>query len=247
MAGCQHHLLMEELSIISNYDQVGSLRAVSDTNGNIVKEVTYDTYGNILTDTNSTFKVPYGFAGGIYDTDTKLTRFGYRDYVRSVKNRKLLYDFSFGTESDVLKAPLKDTGKWTAKDPIDFGGGDTNLYGYVLGDPVNWVDSDGLNPYNDPRLNGRGVPAAMGGDGRGYSPNPTIIGPFGSVCGSGPNATWVPDLFPKSCQQHDDCYATCGKSKLECDNNLAWPYGWALKYPFSKQSQKAYNDAQKGL
>ena len=24
---------------------------------------------------------------------------------------------------------------------------DTNLYGYVLGDPVNWVDSIGLAPY----------------------------------------------------------------------------------------------------
>jgi hypothetical protein len=90
--------------------------------------------------------------------------------VRSVKNRKLLYDFSFGTVSDVLKAPLKDTGKWTAKVKsvkqmttacrlqlwnrngrnevkpcrIDFAGGDTNLYGYVLGDPVNFVDPEGL-------------------------------------------------------------------------------------------------------
>ncbi|MEJ2437343.1 MAG: RHS repeat-associated core domain-containing protein, partial [Sulfurovaceae bacterium] len=54
-----------------------------------------------------------------YDTDTKLTRFGYRDY-------------------DAY------TGKWTAKDPIDFAGGDTNLYGYVLGDPVNFVDVEGL-------------------------------------------------------------------------------------------------------
>jgi uncharacterized protein RhaS with RHS repeats len=36
------------------------------------------------------------------------------------------------------------TGRWTSKDPIDFEGGDSNLYGYVLGDPVNGVDPSGL-------------------------------------------------------------------------------------------------------
>jgi hypothetical protein len=36
------------------------------------------------------------------------------------------------------------TGRFTTKDPIGFAGGDTNLYGYVLGDPVNWVDPSGL-------------------------------------------------------------------------------------------------------
>jgi uncharacterized protein RhaS with RHS repeats len=37
-----------------------------------------------------------------------------------------------------------ETGRWTVKDPIGFKGGDTNLYGYVLNDPVNWVDPWGL-------------------------------------------------------------------------------------------------------
>jgi RHS repeat-associated protein len=91
-----------------HYDQVGSLRAVSDTNHNIIKEIIYDTYGNIISDTNTSFKVPFGFAGGLCDEDTKLVRFGYRDYDSY-------------------------TGNWTAKDPIDFSGGDSNLYGYVLG------------------------------------------------------------------------------------------------------------------
>ena len=35
-------------------------------------------------------------------------------------------------------------GRWTAKDPISFSGGDTNLYGYVLNDPVNMADPAGL-------------------------------------------------------------------------------------------------------
>ena len=102
-----------------HYDQVGTLKAISDINGNIVKTMTYDTFGNVLTDSNPSLSVPFGFAGGLYDQDTKLTRFGYRDYDSY-------------------------TSKWTAKDPIGFQGGDSNLYGYVLGDPVNFVDPLGL-------------------------------------------------------------------------------------------------------
>ena len=36
-----------------------------------------------------------------------------------------------------------EVGRWTAKDPILFDGGDTNLYGYVFNDPVNLVDHSG--------------------------------------------------------------------------------------------------------
>jgi len=102
-----------------HYDQVGSLRAVSNQNGDVVKEIVYDTFGNIISDSNETLKVPFGFAGGLYDRDTKLIHFGFREYNPFI-------------------------GRWTAKDPILFAGGDTNLYGYVLGDPVGGVDALGL-------------------------------------------------------------------------------------------------------
>jgi len=36
-------------------------------------------------------------------------------------------------------------GRWTAKDPIRFAGGDGNLYAYVGGDVVNRVDPEGLS------------------------------------------------------------------------------------------------------
>ncbi|GBC59962.1 hypothetical protein DENIS_0904 [Desulfonema ishimotonii] len=100
------------------YDQVGTLRAVTDASGNAVKRVGYDTFGNVISDSNTAFAVPFGFAGGLHDADTGLIRFGYRDYD-------------------------PDTGRWTAKDPILFAGGDTDLYGYCLGDPVNGIDPDG--------------------------------------------------------------------------------------------------------
>ena len=34
-------------------------------------------------------------------------------------------------------------GRWTTPDPLGFAGGDTNLYGYVLQDPVNGIDPYG--------------------------------------------------------------------------------------------------------
>lgn len=34
-------------------------------------------------------------------------------------------------------------GRWTSKDPIRFDGGDTNLFGYVANDPVNFIDPEG--------------------------------------------------------------------------------------------------------
>ena len=63
-----------------SYDQVGSLRLVADGSGNVVKRISYDSFGNILEDTNPSLTIPFGFAGGLHDRDTGLVRFGYRDY-----------------------------------------------------------------------------------------------------------------------------------------------------------------------
>jgi RHS repeat-associated protein len=100
-------------------DYLGSPRLVTDVvTGAIVQRMDYDEFGKVLADTNPGFQ-PFGFAGGLYDSDTKLVRFGARDYDA-------------------------ETGRWTAKDPIAFDSEDTNLYGYVLSDPVNYKDSSGL-------------------------------------------------------------------------------------------------------
>jgi len=104
--------------ILSNH--LGSPRLVVDINdGTIVQRMDYDAFGKVIYDSSPGFQ-PFGFAGGIYDIDTGLVHFGARDYDAEI-------------------------GRWTAKDPILFAGGDSNLYGYVLGDAVNFVDSFGLN------------------------------------------------------------------------------------------------------
>jgi RHS repeat-associated protein len=100
-------------------DRLGSPRlVVNSSTGVAAQQMDYDEFGNIVQDSNPGFQ-PFGFAGGLYDVDTKLVRFGSRDYDASV-------------------------GRWTAKDPLHFGGGDTSLYQYVGSDPVNFTDPLGL-------------------------------------------------------------------------------------------------------
>jgi len=102
-----------------SYDQVGSLRVVADASGNVVKRIDYDSFGNIINDTNPLFDIRFGFAGGLHDRDTGLVRFGFRDYD-------------------------PDVGRWTAKDPLFFSGADSDLYRYVFNDPINLTDPEGL-------------------------------------------------------------------------------------------------------
>ena len=99
-------------------DERGSVRLVVDTaTGNVAQQLDYDEFGRVLDDSNPGFQ-PFGFAGGIWDADTGLLHLGAREYD-------------------------PETGRFTTKDPLGFGGGDPNLYGYVLGDPVNLVDPEG--------------------------------------------------------------------------------------------------------
>jgi RHS repeat-associated protein len=101
-------------------DPIGSVRLVVNTaTGAVAQRLDYDAFGNVVNDTNPGFQ-PFGFAGGIYDPDTKLVRFGLRDYDPS-------------------------TGRWTAPDPAGFQFGGSNRYTYALDDPLNVVDPRGLD------------------------------------------------------------------------------------------------------
>ncbi|HOW52691.1 MAG TPA: RHS repeat-associated core domain-containing protein [bacterium] len=79
------------------HDHLGGPRmVVNAATGEIVKEVAYDEFGNITAETG-TYDLPFGFAGGIRDTDTGLTKFGARWYDPEV-------------------------GRWISKEPLGFAG-----------------------------------------------------------------------------------------------------------------------------
>ncbi len=100
-------------------DHLGSPRVVIDVaSGTVAQRLDYDAFGRVLGDSNPGFQ-PFGFGGGLYDRDTRLVRFGARDYDA-------------------------ETGRWTAKDPLGFMAGDANLYAYVGNDPMNRIDPSGL-------------------------------------------------------------------------------------------------------
>ena len=172
-------------------DHLGSPRYVVNVgNGTVAQQMDYDEFGNVLLDTNPGFQ-PFGFAGGLYDRDTGLVRFGARDY-----------------EADL--------GKWNLKDVILFSGKDPNLYRYSSSDPVNFVDSTGFAmscPVAPPRTddNWKRYPGDSGAfhcGFEGYLENrtPTPDNPIGE-CFYDKKGKFVDDNHPyKGCRGTPDQY-----------------------------------------
>jgi RHS repeat-associated protein len=115
-------------------DHLGTPRLlVGGTAGTVGQRLDLDEWGQVTADSSAGFQV-FGFAGGIYDADTGLVRFGARDYDPA-------------------------SGRWMAKDPIRFRSGESSLYRYVNDDPVNATDGTGLQAGADAIQGIRGVPA----------------------------------------------------------------------------------------
>lgn len=87
--------------------------------GNSLGTVSFTAWG-IVRAPYAPPSLPFAFAGGIWDLDAGLVRFGARDY-----------------------SPYE--GRWRSKDPVRFGGG-YDLFAYCSNDPVNCLDSSGLRP-----------------------------------------------------------------------------------------------------
>ena len=151
-------------------DARGSVRLVVNmATGAIVQQINYDEFGNATVAVGwqgvpSVLFQPFGFAGGLFDLYTGLVRFGVRDY-------------------DAV------TGRWTSKDPLRFGGGQTNLYVYAGNDPMNGIDptGEGICPLPPPselwlfvESRGRGSCGVTAGHGRRdaegeEAPNPVVV------------------------------------------------------------------------
>ncbi|MEE4599831.1 MAG: RHS repeat-associated core domain-containing protein, partial [Desulfobacteraceae bacterium] len=81
-------------------------------------------------------------------------------------------------------------GRYLTTDPLGIQKEEINLFLYVKANPIRYIDNTGL-----------------------------------LTCGSGRNEPFVPDNpfgfgFSDCCQQHDDCYGTCGAEKTQCDDNF---------------------------
>jgi RHS repeat-associated protein len=177
-------------------DQLGSPRLIVNiTTGIVAEKLSYDAWGNVTrTDYDSSGNVttlpepmqPFGFAGGLYDADTGLVRFGARDYD-------------------------PETGRWTAPDPLRYGGGLANIYEYAGDDPIDGRDARGTG----------GEDAAM-----------IFCLEFPEICVPAA-AVAACVLLPltlssdRDCSAvHSECVASCTQSDLETDKDLGGNWGF---------------------
>jgi RHS repeat-associated protein len=98
-------------------DHLGSVRNVTDSTGALTGTLSYDPFGNALTNTGSTDR--YQFTGREVDSVTGLQY-----------NRARYYNAA--------------AGRWTSDDPEGFDAGDDNLYRYVGNNGTNATDPKGL-------------------------------------------------------------------------------------------------------
>ena len=105
------------------FDLLGSVVGLTDVSGKAVNRYSYSPFGELTSNPNAApVPNPWRYAGGYYDTQTALTKFGARFYDPSV-------------------------GRWTQQDPIPGSIADPsrmNRYPYVGNDPINNVDPEGL-------------------------------------------------------------------------------------------------------
>jgi RHS repeat-associated protein len=83
-----------------------------------LKGAIFSARGTITSETNSTFRGNYAWTGREFDSATGLQY-----------NRARYYD--------------PKTGRWLSQDPLGFDAGDSNLYRYVLNDPLGGTDPSG--------------------------------------------------------------------------------------------------------
>jgi RHS repeat-associated protein len=105
-------------------DHLGSVRVVTDAAGSVLSTISYDAFGNTVSESAPTQTGRLKFQGGEFDTTTGLYHFGDRWYDPA-------------------------TQRWTSQDPIGFGGGDENLYRFVHNAPTLATDPTGLREADD--------------------------------------------------------------------------------------------------
>jgi RHS repeat-associated protein len=112
-------------------DKLGSVRDIASSAGAVIDHIVYDSFGNILSESNATNGDRFKFAGMEYDAVT-------------------------GLHYDRARYYTAAAGRFIGQDPIGFRAGSTNQYSYVSNGPTNATDPNGkwqkggVPPQQDP-------------------------------------------------------------------------------------------------
>jgi RHS repeat-associated protein len=129
--------LSELLSGTASYyqqDGLGSATSLSSSAGAVANTYTYDSFGNI-TSSGGALANPFRYTGREFDPETGLGYYRARYYAPQL-------------------------GRFVSEDPLRFGSGGTNFYGYVFQSPTNLADPLGLCPCSKPAPGPTPVPWA---------------------------------------------------------------------------------------
>jgi RHS repeat-associated protein len=99
-------------------DKLGSVRDIVDGSGNALDHVVYDSFGNIVTETNASNGDQFKYA-------------------------EMQFDPVIGIYYDEARFYSSTTGRFIRLDPLGFPSGDANLYRYVANSSTNYVDPSG--------------------------------------------------------------------------------------------------------
>jgi len=109
----------EAEAFFHHIDLTGSIRAVTDSEGQVVKRYEYDPFGYVSRSSGSGEET-HQFTGKRADTGTGLTYFGSRYYDPEI-------------------------GRFISSDPARWG---TNWYVYCYNNPISYIDPNGMKPEN---------------------------------------------------------------------------------------------------
>jgi RHS repeat-associated protein len=106
---------------------LGSVRMIADAGGNVLDQIAYDSFGNILGETSASNGDRFKFAGMQHD---------------------------LATDQAGVRAVSTSLGRFISEDWINSG---TNRYEYAINSPTNYVDLNGMDPQRTSTVQGQGA------------------------------------------------------------------------------------------
>ncbi|MFM6497159.1 MAG: RHS repeat domain-containing protein, partial [Dolichospermum sp.] len=102
-------------------DHLGTIRDLVNNSGAVVNHFVYDSFGQVISESNPAIDTRYLFTGREFDQEIGLYYYRTRYYDSTI-------------------------GRFLSEDTIGFNSGGTNLYSYVLNSPTNLIDPNGTEP-----------------------------------------------------------------------------------------------------